>query len=197
MNLLVILLPLIIALTWVRLFRPGHHLEGTTLLVVPLPFLARLQMHVVPIMLSLVVGCVLAFMDVMPWQGLIPPVISSALLLLIPVRYTLTDVGIRLGWTEFRRWTEFAAVRRAPGGARLLGVQRSRGLHIWLSRSRGDDEFLHFLRETVRNAYKGTRIQPFPASSPRAAHAPDGGPDSATSHIAAFSAESGGTPDIS
>lgn len=197
MNLLAILLPLIIALTWIRLFRPGHRLEGTTLLVVPLPFLARLRMHVVPITLALVVGSILVFLDAMPWQGMIAPVVSSALLLLIPVQYTLTDVGIRLGWTEFRRWTEFAAVRRAPGGARLLGVQRSRGLHIWLSGSRGDDEFLQFLRETVRNAYKGTRILTFPAPPSRVTNATDGGPESPASHIVAFSGEGGGTRDIS
>ena len=29
-------------------------------------------------------------------------------------------------------------------------------MHIWLSGSRGDDEFLHFLRQTLKDAYKGT-----------------------------------------
>jgi hypothetical protein len=197
MNLLVFLLPLIIALTWVRLFRPGHQLEGTTLLVVPLPFLARLRMHLAPIVLSLIIGGMLVLLDLMPWFGLIAPLVSTALLLLIPVSYTLTDMGIRLGWTEFRRWTEFAGVRRAPGGARLLGVQRSRGLHIWLSGSRGDDEFLHFLRETVRNAYKGTRIMSFPARTQPVAPASESGSESPPAHIVAFSGEGHGTRDIS
>lgn len=197
MNLLVFLLPLIIALTWARLFRPGHQLEGTTLVVVPLPFLARLRMHLAPILLSFLVGGMLVMLDLMPWLGLIAPLVSAALLLLIPVNYTLTDAGIRLGWTEFRRWTEFAAVRRAPGGARLIGVQRSRGLHIWLSGSRGDDEFVHFLRETVRNAYKGTKTVPFPAAPTRDAPASDSGPHPPSSPIAAFSAEGQGRRDIS
>ncbi len=197
MSPLAFILPLIIALTWVRLFRPGHRVEGTTLIVVPLPLLARLRMHVVPIVLSLIVGFALVLMDQMPWQGMIVPIVSSALLVLIPVKYTLTDAGIRLGWTEFRRWTEFAAVRRAPGGARLIGVQRARGLHVWLSGSRGDDEFLQFLREIVRNAYKGTRVVPFATRTPRTMPASDAGADSTSTHIAAFSADGHVTRDLS
>ncbi len=197
MSPLVLILPLIIALTWVRLFRPGHRVEGTTLVVVPLPLLARLRMHAVPIVLSLIVGFALAMMDLMPWLGLIAPVLSSALLVLIPVSYTLTDAGIRLGWTEFRRWTEFAAVRRAPGGARLIGVQRARGLHVWLSGSRGDDEFLQFLREILRNAYKGTRVIPFTPKTARTMASSDAGADSTSTHIAAFSADGTGTRDLS
>lgn len=196
MNLLVLLQPLIIGLTWARLFRLGNRLEGTTLIVVPLPFLARLRMHIAPIALSLVVGCVLASLDLTPWWGLSVPLISGALLLLISVRYTLTDAGIRLGWTGFRRWTEFAAVRRAPGGARLVGAQRSRGFHIWLSASRGDDEFLHFLRETVRNAYKGTRSAAFPAQRPQASQTNDATHDTPSSHIAAFTADGHGGRDL-
>jgi len=188
MDLLILLLPLIIGLSWARLLHPGHRLEGATLLVVPLPFLARLRMHIVPIAASLMVGIALALLDLMPWLGLLAPVISGVLLLAIPVNYTLTTVGIRLGLKRFRRWTEFAAVRRSPGGARLLGVQRSRGLHIWLSGSRGDDEFLHFLRETVKSAYKGGQITFFPASG-RATQQSQEAPES---RIAAFTADSAG-----
>lgn len=190
MDLLVLLLPLIIALAWARLFHPGHRIEGATLLVVPLPFLARLRMHTVPIAASIAVGTLLALLDLMPWWGILAPLISGVLLLAIPVNYTLTTVGIRLGLKRFRRWTEFAAVRRSPGGASLVGVQRSRGLHIWLSGSRGDDEFLHFLRETVKNAYKGEHITSFPAPGRSTGHMPEAGSES---HIAAFTADSGGT----
>lgn len=196
MNFLVLLLPLIIGLTWARLFRPGNSLEGKTLIVVPLPFLARFRMHIAPIASSFVVGLVLASLDLMPWLALTVPLISGALLLLIPVRYTLTDTGIRLGWTEFRRWTEFAGVRRAPGGARLVGAQRSRGFHIWLSASRGDDEFLHFLRQTVTNAYKGTRTDADPAPVPQASPLSDANQDAPPSHIAAFTADGLGTRDV-
>lgn len=193
MDLLVLLLPLLIAVSWARLFHPGHRLEGTTVLVVPLPLLARLRMHIVLIAASVILATTLALLDLMPWLGLLAPLISAVLLLAISVNYTLTTVGIRLGLKRFRRWTEFAAVRRSPGGARLIGVQRSRGLNIWLSGSRGDDEFLHFLRETVKNAYKGGRITSFPAPGPSTGHLTEGGPEV---HIAAFSADSSGTRNL-
>lgn len=190
MDLLVLLLPILIILSWVRLLHPGHRLEGTRVLMVPLPFLARLRMHIVPIAASMILATTLALLDLMPWLGLLAPLISGVLLLAIPVNYTLTSVGIRLGRKRFRRWTEFAAVRRSPGGARLVGVQRSRGLQIWLSGSRGDDEFLHFLRETVKNAYKGEQVASFPAPGRSTGHMPEAGSES---HIAAFSGDSGGT----
>lgn len=195
MNPLVLLLPLLICLTWARLYRPGNRVEGTILVAVPLPLLARLRMHAAPIALSVAVGCALALADQMPWLGLGAPVISGVLLVLIPVRYTLTDTGIRLGWAKFHRWTEFAAVRRAPGGARLVGAQRSRGFHIWLSASRGDDEFLHFLRETVRNSYKGARITTFPTPVPSATPSDAVTHEPPSSHLAAFTAERSGPPD--
>lgn len=195
MNPLVLLLPLIIFLTWARLIRPGNRVEGRTLIIVPLPLLARLRMHALPIALSVLVGSLLAGADLMPWLGLVAPVLSGVLLLLIPVRYTLTDTGIRLGWADFRRWTEFAAVRRAPGGARLVGAPRSRGFHIWLSASRGDDEFLQFLRETVRNAYKGARIVEFSAPVPTAAPSDAAPHEPPSSHLSAFTAGDRGSPD--
>ena len=166
MNALILILPIVIALTWARLVRPGWtKLEGTRIAIVPIPILARIRMHLVPRMLAIIVAVALAVLDLVPWKVLLVPLFSNVLLILLPVKYTLTNAGIRLGWTAFRRWTEFAAVRRAPGGARLIGVQRGKGLHVWLSGSRGDDEFIHFLRTTIRNAYKGDEaIVPVPAN---------------------------------
>lgn len=156
MNPLVLLLPLIVLLTWARLIRPGfNRVRGTPIMVVPLPLLARIRMHAVPTVVAFGPGVWLATLRDIPWWIVLIPIVSSAFLIAIPVNYTLTDVGIRLGWTSFRRWTEFAGVRRAPGGAKLAGVQKTLGMQIWLSGSRGDDEFLQFLRQTVQNAYKG------------------------------------------
>jgi hypothetical protein len=164
MNSLVLLLPLVIGLTWIRLIRPGfNHLQGTPILTFRLPLLARIRMHAIPATVALGLAVFLAVDGSLPWWTIAFPIVSNVLLLALPVRYTVTAVGIRLGWTRFRRWTEFAAVRRAPGGARLVGVHKARGMHIWLSRSRGDDEFLQFLRHTMRNAYKGdSTVVPFP-----------------------------------
>ncbi len=165
MNLLVLLLPIVILITWARLIRPGaNRLQGRTLLEVTLPLLARIRMHAIPGILALAIGGFLVLDGDLPVWTLVLPIVSDVLLIALPVKYTLTDEGIRLGLGPFRRWTEFTGVRRAPGGARLLGMQRRPGFHVWLSGSRGDDEFLQFLRQTIKGAYKGTgAVIPFPA----------------------------------
>jgi hypothetical protein len=166
MYIALLLLTIFIAFTWARLVRPGtNRLQGTTLLEVSLPLLARLRMHVLPATFALGIGLYLVFGQDLPVWTLAIPVVSDVLLIAIPVKYTITDQGIRLGLGAFRRWTEFAGVRRAPGGARLQGMQRQPGLHIWLSGSRGDDEFLQFLRQTIKDAYKGkSSVIPFPVN---------------------------------
>lgn len=183
MNLLVLLLPLVILITWARLVRPGaNRLQGDVLLTTPLPLLARIRMHAIPASVALALGVYLVMQSAMPVWALGFPVVSDVLLLAVPVNYTLTDQGLRLGYGPFRRWTEFTGVRRAPGGARLLGMQRHPGMHIWLSGSRGDDEFLQYLRQTIKQAYKGTRtVIPFPTN--RAAP-PGGGEDAYISRSA-------------
>jgi hypothetical protein len=162
MNPLVLILAGLIVFTWARWVRPSRSSpQGRSIATVPIPMLARARMHLVPGAMALVVAVALAVTDSAPWWIVVVPALSYGLLLLVPIRYVLTDAGIRLGPTEFRRWTEFAAVRRAPGGARLIGVQRGRGMHVWLSRSRGDDEFILFLKKTLQNAYKGARGEAF------------------------------------
>lgn len=156
MNLPLIILAVLLIWTWARLFRPVHKaVEGNSLRIASLPLLAKIRMHVVPSAAALTLAIIEAVSGaISPWVILVP-VVSTVMLLVIPVRYTITDQGIRLGWTRFRRWTEFAGVRRTRFGARMLGVNRTRGMNIWLSGSRDDDEFLHFLRQTQKNAYKG------------------------------------------
>ncbi len=189
MNPLLLLLPIVIGLTWARLIRPGaNSLQGATIRIVPLPLLARLRMHAVPALVALGLSIGLAIRDDLPWWSIGVPVASNVLLVAIPVNYTLTTLGIRLGWTSFHRWTEFAGVRRAPGGARLVGVQRKMGLQIWLSGSRGDDEFLQYLRQTVRNAYQGrSGVIPFPQDRSAGGHHVE--PDAYHDGISAFTGD--------
>ena len=161
-------------LSWLRLFRPGDNaLQGRPTMYFPMPVLARVRMHLVPAGLAMVIAVAMAAESLLSWWLVAAPVLSAMLLIAIPIRYTLTSQGIRLGWTSFRRWTEFAGVQRTRGGARLVGGHKTRDMRIWLSRSRGDDEFLQYLRITVRDAYKGTAtVVPYPAER-RAAPEPD------------------------
>ena len=174
MHPLVLILPIVILISWARLIRPGsNRLQGRVILETPLPLLARIRMHAFPALMALGIGGALVLRDDMPVWGLSLPLLSDLLMIAIPVKYTLTDEGIRLGLGTFRRWTEFTGVRRAPGGAHLLGLARRSSFHIWLSGSRGDDEFLQFLRQTIKGAYKGTgAVIPFPVQD-RSARLPE------------------------
>src|SRR5688500_166961 len=136
MSYFVYLLPIVIGLTWIRLIRPGvNALEGSTIMVFPMPLLARIRMHLLPSVVALAMTVALVADNRVPLWTLAIPMVSTLLLLAMPVTYTLTSLGIRLGWTSFRRWTEFAGVRRAPGGARLVGGHKARDMRIWLSGS--------------------------------------------------------------
>lgn len=161
LNFLVLLLPLALLLAAGRVFQPMRmRLYGARVVVVPLPLLARVRMQAVPAALITLLAIVLTIYSIAPWWA--PPAVIAAMAILaaIPISYVLTTEGIRLGWADFRRWTEFAGVVRAKGGARLLGATGARPFRIWLSGSLGDDEFLHLLRQMIKAAYKGAATDP-------------------------------------
>ena len=99
-----------------------------------------------------------------------------ALLLALPVRYTMTSQGIRAAWTPFRRWTEFGGVARRRGGVRLQGVAGARPLTVWLSGGRDDDEFVLLLRQLVRGSYKGNLGPEASLAAPEAVPTGSAGP---------------------
>ena len=120
-----------------------------------LSLFGRLRLHAGPTMLVLA-------LTLGGWAaGLIPGTVVAllavaiAVLIALPVRYILTTDGIAVGRTPFRRWTEFGGVARRRGGVQLQGVAGARGTRVWLSGSRGDDEFVLLLRQLVRGSYKG------------------------------------------
>lgn len=156
MHLLILLLPLALLLAIGRMIQPLRaRLFGTRIATVPLPLLGRLRMQALPAMLITLLAVILTASGIAPWWATPAVVAAMALLAAIPISYVLTTEGIRLGWTAFRRWTEFAGVVRDKGGARMLGAAGARPYRIWLSGSRGDDEFLHLLRTMIKAAYKG------------------------------------------
>jgi hypothetical protein len=159
-----IILIALMALPWLRIARPGGRaISGRVIHTHPVPLLARMRMHLVPAVIVLLGAVGLVVFRDLPWWGIAVALASVVVLVATPIQYTLTTIGIRLGMTRFRRWTEFAGVSRAPGGARLQGAAGARDRRIWLSGSRGDDEFLALLRRMIRNAYKGQNVlQEFP-----------------------------------
>lgn len=153
------ILPFIPLAAWILLVGwSPNSTEGEVLEKVPVPLLARLKMLGIPLFLGMVVLIVGLIMDrVTLWVAfaLLP---IYLIVVSIPVSYTLTTAGIRTGKGAFRRWTEFAGVRRSPSGAILQGGQRASSYPIFLSGNREDDEFVHTLKNLVRDSYKGKTL---------------------------------------
>ncbi len=143
-------------LLYTRIWTPwGEPAIGQLVRQEPLLLLGRLRMHG-PAAAILIAIALLAFL-----LGLAGPltvlIVAGllALLIALPMRYTVTSRGIRPGRTPFRRWTEFGGVARRPGGVRLQGVAGARPQMVWLSGGRDDDDFVLLLRQMVRGSYKG------------------------------------------
>ncbi|MDP9472274.1 MAG: hypothetical protein M3Q71_16675 [Chloroflexota bacterium] len=119
----------------------------------------RLHLHVGP----LAVGAALLLADV-ALSG--PRPISFALYLLgalllvaVPLHYTVTDQGLRLGHAGFRRWTEFAGVSASRGQIRLQPVDGGRRVTLWLSSAAAAD-LEPVLRHRIWASYRGVQPRP-------------------------------------
>lgn len=156
MHLMDLLLILIAAALFLRVWLPwGEPVSGNLVRREPLSLLGRLRLHGPLAALILVVVIVLLALGRVRVESVLVVFALQALLLALPLRYTVTSRGIRFAWTPFRRWTEFGGVARRPGGVRLQGVADARPLTVWLSGGRDDDEFVLLLRQLVRGSYKG------------------------------------------
>jgi hypothetical protein len=153
------ILTILIVLSILRVARPGSaNMPGAVIYDARMPLLARMRMHAAVSVTIVLAAVLMTILWDLPWWGLLLGVGAVAGMIALPIRYTLTTVGIRCGWTPFRRWTEFAGVSRAPGGARLQGVAGVKDMRIWLSGSLGDDEFVALLRRMIKGAYKGKNL---------------------------------------
>lgn len=133
----------------------GERASGNLVGRESLSILGRLRMHGPSVGLVFLASLVLLVLGKIGLLTLLLVTALLALLLALPVRYTMTSRGIRAAWTPFRRWTEFGGVARRRGGVRLQGVAGARPLTIWLSGGRDDDEFVLLLRQLVSGSYKG------------------------------------------
>lgn len=150
------ILPAIPLLAWFFLVGwSPNKTEGEVLLRVPVTLLARLKMLWIPVALGLLILLVGVAIERNHWWAIGIYTLVCIAILAIPVSYTLTTIGIRTGQGVFRRWTEFAGVRRSRSGAVLQGGQRASSYPIFLSGNREDDEFVHTLKLLVQDSYKG------------------------------------------
>lgn len=154
----------------------GEPASGNLVRRAPLSLWGRLRMHG-PAGAVILVAAVIA--TVLGWiNPLVLLLVAGllALLVALPMSYTLTSRGIRAGWTPFRRWTEFGGVARQRGGVRLQGVAGARPQTVWLSGGRDDDDFVLLLRQLVRGSYKGHLGPEAGAAVPDPVPAPGAGP---------------------
>ena len=150
----------------------GERASGNLVSRQTLSLLGRLRMHGPAALALWLIAIVLLIAGrIAPLTALIVTGLL-AILLSLPVRYTMTSRGIRAAWTPFRRWTEFGGVARRRGGVRLQGVAGARPLTIWLSGGRDDDDFVLLLRQLVRGSYKGQLGPDAGAPFPEPAAAP-------------------------
>lgn len=157
--LLGITLVIIVAL-FARVYVPwAGHPSGALVRRVRLSLLGRMRMHGVAGLVWLAAGALAYNYGLVPLGYIVVVPLMFTLLLALPMSYTLTTEGIMAGRTPMRRWTEFGGVTRSKGGVRLQGVAGARGMTVWLSGSRDDDETVLLLRQLVRGAYTG-RVGP-------------------------------------
>jgi len=84
---------------------------GKTLQTIPLGIVPRLVTHRSSL-LALLTGCVLGILT-----GWLPPIIAvlvaffAVLIVLIPIRYTLTTKGVAVGEMAFRPWSDFSGFK--------------------------------------------------------------------------------------
>ncbi len=152
-----ILLPLVPLLLWLaRLAWSPSRIEGERLLQVPIPLLARAKMVALPFTAGVMIIIAEALIIDARWISVLLLLVAFVIVLGLPINYTLTTVGICSGRGRFRRWTEFAGVRRYATGAILQGGPRSSSYPIFLSGNRDDDEFVLTLKNLILDSYKGT-----------------------------------------
>lgn len=153
------LLPLVPLLIWLlTVALSPTRIEGDVLLKVPIPVLARVKMVALPFTAGVVLIAVIALTTNAHWLSVFMLLGTFAVVLCIPINYTLTTAGIRSGKGRFRRWSEFAGVRRFAAGAILQGGPRSSSYPIFLSGHREDDELILTLKNLILDSYKGTVV---------------------------------------
>lgn len=147
---------MIVVVLFARVYVPwAAQPTGALIRQAPLSLLGRMRMHGLAGLIGLVLGALAFNFGLVPELFIIVVPIAFAILIALPMSYTLTTEGIMAGHTPMRRWTEFGGVTRSTGGVRLQGVAGARGMTVWLSGSRDDDELVLLLRQLVRGAYKG------------------------------------------
>jgi hypothetical protein len=156
MNLGLFLLAAASLLLVSRVFVPwARPVEGRVLRRLPVPLRARLHRLIVPLAaMAAILAYDLARGWLPEWAAL-PALLLIVFVLAAPARYTISDQGIAVGLTPFRRWTEFGGLSVRRGRIRLKAISGLSGLDVWLPGRFEDAEVVTEFRRLLRDAYKG------------------------------------------
>jgi len=152
---------LVVGRVYVPWARP---IEGQVRVRLPVPLRAKVHRLALPLGLQLTLLLADAVFGWIPLWATVPALALSVVVFVAPARYTITDQGVAVGLTPFRRWTEFSGLSVRRGRIRLKAIRGLPGLEIWLPGRFQDAEVVTELRALVRDAYKGELARPATAS---------------------------------
>lgn len=138
---------------------------GRELAVIPLPFRQRVRLQHINIY---AIGFLLILGAVGHWVStllMLIVILFVTAILFIPIRYTLTEDGLTMGRTPFRRWIEFRDVESRPGRVHLIGAEDWRDMDILLPTTEDSEQVLSVARRALlRQRSSTTRRTPRPAA---------------------------------
>jgi hypothetical protein len=121
-------------------------LPGKPLQTIPLGFLPRLLTYRSSL-LALLSGCTLAFLAGWLPLNLVAMVAAFALIiLLIPMRYTLTTQGVAVGDGIFHPWSDFSGFKAGKSSLQLAAPTNFVRLTLFVKSAEMDDVLKHVQR---------------------------------------------------
>jgi hypothetical protein len=121
-------------------------LSGRPLQTIPLGFLFRLLAYRSSL-LALLTGCALSYLAGWLPLNLAAMVAAFALIiLLVPMRYTLTTQGIAVGDGIFRPWSDFSGFKAGKSSLQLAGASNFGRLTLFVKPAEMDNVLKHAQR---------------------------------------------------
>jgi hypothetical protein len=134
--------------------------EGRAVRRLSMPWPARVEAQRVPLAMLIVTFLLNLIFDWVEFWIPLLPLLGLGVGLLFPAEYVLTDRGVQIGKTAFRRWTEFSGVAVRRGRLQFKHLPGVSELHIWLPGQFDDAEVVAEVRRLMRAAYTGATHTP-------------------------------------
>jgi hypothetical protein len=128
--------------------------------------MAMQQMNLVALAVILLLGAVGHWLT-LPFELL--AMVAAYGILMVPVRYRLTNVGIAINGVVFRRWSEFGDIKPSTQKLVLIGRPGNGRFAIWV-RGTHQNEVLPLLRRNVQGSSRQGETPATPKGGPQEGH---------------------------